>query len=175
MSRLLPLLLLPLLAGSSAAAAEPDQAVEITFADLLAPGPRLVPSPKLAALAGRHVRLVGFMAELEEPLRGAFYLTARPVRCDEGGGGTGDLPPDSVLVMVRSASDQEIPFYPGAIEVAGVLALGTTAEGEGRPATFRITLDRPAESDRALAAPHPGGSPPTTHSHGFTPNGGQVP
>lgn len=175
MSKLLPLLLLPLLAASPAGAVEPGQAVEISFADLLSPGPRLVPSPRLAALVGHRIRLVGFMAELEEPSRGAFYLTARPVRCDEGGGGTGDLPPDAVLVMVRSASDQEIPFYPGAIEVAGVLAIGATADDEGRPSTFRITLDRPDEIGRSTPAAPPGASPPTPHSHGFTPNGGQVP
>jgi hypothetical protein len=152
MSRLLPLWLLPLLAASPASPAERGEAVQISFSDLLVPGPRLAPSPKLAALAGRRVRLVGFMAELEDPPRGAFYLTARPVRCDEGGGGTGDLPPDAVRVIVRSASDQEIPFYPGAIEVAGVLALGPGADEAGRPSSFRITLDRPT-----------------------TPSGGQVP
>jgi hypothetical protein len=92
------------------------------------------------------------MAELEDPPRGAFYLTARPVRCDEGGGGTGDLPPDSVLVIARSATGQELPFYPGAIEVTGVLELGSAADDAGRPSSFRITLDRPT-----------------------TPNGGQIP
>jgi hypothetical protein len=150
MSQLLPLLLLPLLAASPAGV--DDQAVEVTFADLLAPGPKLAPSPKAVALAGKRVRLVGFMAELEDPPRGAFYLTARPVKCDEGGGGTGDLPPDAVRVVVRTAAGQEIPFYPGAIEVSGVLGLGTAADDEGRPSYFRITLDRS-----------------TTH------NGGQVP
>jgi hypothetical protein len=150
-STLLRLMLLPLVLASPAFAAAPGEVVEITFADLLVPGPRLAPSPKLVALAGQRVRLVGFMAELEEPPRGAFYLTARPVRCDEGGGGTGDLPPDAVLVIVRSASDQEIPFYPGSIEVTGILDLGAAADHAGRPSSFRITLDR------------------------STPNGGQVP
>jgi hypothetical protein len=152
MSRLTPLLLLALLTSWPAAAVDPGQAVQITFSDLLAPGPRLAPSPKLVALAGRRVRLVGFMAELEDPPQGAFYLTARPVRCDEGGGGTGDLPPDAIRIIVRSASDQEIPFYPGAIEVSGVLDLGSAADDAGRPSSFRITLDRPT-----------------------TPNGGQIP
>jgi hypothetical protein len=82
MSTLLRLMLLPLLLASLAAAAAPGEAVQITFADLLVPGPKLAPSPRLAALAGRRVRLIGFMAELEDPPRGAFYLTARPVRCD---------------------------------------------------------------------------------------------
>ena len=115
------------------------------------------------------------MAELEDPLRGAFYLTARPVRCDEGGGGTGDLPPDSVLVMVRSASDQEIPFYPGAIEVAGVLDLGPAATTRDAPPSFRITLDRPQDLGPSAPASPLGAGSSTPQSHRTTPNGGQVP
>jgi hypothetical protein len=175
MSRLLPLFFLPLLAAPPAAAAEPREAVQVSFTDLLVPGPKLAPSPKVASLAGRRVRLVGFMAELEAPPRGAFYLTARPVRCDEGGGGTGDLPPDAVRVIVRSASDQEIPFYPGAIEVAGVLDLGAGADEEGRPSSFRITLDRPEDIGRSTPASPRSASPTTTPSRRTTPNGGQVP
>jgi hypothetical protein len=175
MSRLLPLLPLLLLADLPAPVPRPGLPVQITFADLLAPGPRLAPSPRLVALAGRRVRLVGFMAELEEPPRGAFYLTAQPVRCDEGGGGTGDLPPDAVRVIVRSASDQEIPFYPGAIEVAGVLDVGPVADEVGRPSSFRITLDRPQELERPITTSPFSASPPKTHSLGSTLNGGQVP
>jgi hypothetical protein len=155
MPQLLPLLLLALLVArpedspvaappvpASPAPASPIPAAELSFTDLLAPGPKLAPSPKVTALAGRRVRLVGFMAELEDPPRGAFYLTARPVRCDEGGAGTGDLPLDAVRVVVRSATGEEIPFYPGAIEVTGLLDLGTQADPDGRPSYFRITLDR---------------------------------
>jgi hypothetical protein len=175
MSRLVSLFLLPLLAAAPAAAAEPGEAVEISFSDLLLPGPKLAPSPKIASLAGRRVRLVGFMAELEDPARGAFYLTARPVRCDEGGGGTGDLPPDAVLVMVTSASGQEIPFYPGPIEVAGVLGLGAAADEAGRPSSFRITLDRPRDLERPPSAPSPGAGPLPSQSQRSTHHGGQVP
>jgi hypothetical protein len=175
MSRLLPLLLLPLLMPTPTHAAEPSEAAELTFADLLAPGPRLALSPKVTAQAGRRVRLVGFMAELEEPPRGAFYLTARPVRCDEGGGGTADLPPDAVLVIVRSAAGEEIPFYPGAIEVAGVLEVGPAADEAGRPSSLRITLDRPKDLGRTAPPPRPGPSTKTSMSSTTTPNGGQVP
>jgi hypothetical protein len=157
------------------AAAEPGEAVQLAFSDLLAPGPRLALSPKVVAQAGRRVRLVGFMAELEDPPRGAFYLTARPVRCDEGGGGTGDLPPDAVLVIVRSAAEQEIPFYPGAIEVAGVLEVGPAVDEAGHPSSFRITLDRPKDLGRTAPAPRPGASSKTSMSSTTTPNGGQVP
>ena len=84
MSRLLPLLPLLLLADLPAPAPGQGVPVQLSFADLLAPGPALRPSPGLAALAGRRVQLSGFMADLEEPPRGAFYLTARPCSLRRG-------------------------------------------------------------------------------------------
>jgi hypothetical protein len=85
------------------------------------------------------------MAQLEDPPRGAFYLASHPVRCDEGGAGTGDLPPDAVRVVVRSAATEEIPFYPGLLEVTGVLVIGAETDDGGRPSFFRLILDRPGD------------------------------
>jgi hypothetical protein len=140
-------------AGVAAPAAAPEEPAPLTFADLLAPGPALKPSTRVAELAGHRVKLAGFMAELEEPPHGAFYLAAHPVRCDEGGAGTGDLPPDAVRVVVRSAEGEEIPFYPGRLEVTGRLEAGAQADEDGRPSFFRITLDRPEDLGRTPVAP----------------------
>ena len=147
-------------AGTATAAPAPAEAVPLTFADLLAPGPALTPAPRLAGLVGRRVKLAGFMAELEEGPLGAFYLASRPVRCDEGGAGTGDHPPDAVRVVVRSAAGQEIPFYPGLLEVTGRLETGAQADDDGRPSFFRITLDRPED----LGHPAPAGASATATS-----------
>jgi hypothetical protein len=151
---------------TTAARAElaPAEAIPLTFADLLAPGPALKPSPRLATLAGHRVKLAGFMAELEEPPRGAFYLASRPVRCDEGGGGTGDLPPDAVRVVVRSASGEEIPFYPGLLEVTGLLETGAQADEDGRPSYFRVTLDRPEDLGRPPSRSTPTATAPAVTS-----------
>src|ERR1700687_3912809 len=64
----------------------------------------LQPSSTLLRLNGKRVRLVGFMAQMETPPLGAFYLCPRPISCDEEGGGTADLPAENVLVIVRSQS-----------------------------------------------------------------------
>ncbi len=120
-------------------------ATRLELSEILAQGPRLAPSAKASALQGERVRMVGFMAQMEDPPRGAFYLVSHPVRCDEGGGGTGDLPPDAVRVVVRSAQGEEIPFYPGPIEVSGVFAIGYEADEEGRTSFFRLVLDRPED------------------------------
>src|SRR5262245_46365756 len=84
------------------AAREGAQTIE--FRELFEAGGReLKPSAKLLSLDGTRVRLVGFMAHLEEAPEGAFYLCARPVYGDESGGGTAELPVESVRVIVRSA------------------------------------------------------------------------
>jgi hypothetical protein len=91
------------------------------------------------------VKLIGFMAKMEVAPKGAFYLTPRPVSCDEEGGGTADLPPEAVYVMVRSSSGQEIPYSPRALEVTGVLEVGYHVETDDRVTHIRLLLDRPQD------------------------------
>jgi hypothetical protein len=141
-------------ADAPATRPSPTEAARIEFRDLVAPGAGLAPSSKARALQGKRVRLVGFMAQMEEPPRGAFYLASHPVRCDEGGAGTGDLPPDAVRVVVRNAAREEVPFYPGRIEVSGVLAIGSEVDDAGRTSFFRLVLDRPEDIGK-VAAPSP--------------------
>src|SRR5256885_684817 len=55
------------------------EATPLAFDEFLAPSTReLKPSAKLAGLNGRRVRMVGFMAHMESPPAGAFYLCPRP-------------------------------------------------------------------------------------------------
>ncbi len=106
----------------------------------------LTPAPRLLALNGKRVRLVGFMAQLESPTLGGFYLCPRPIICDEEGAGTADLPLENVLVIVRSMSGKEIPFNPRALEVAGILEVGNHQGSDGRISFVRLILDRPADA-----------------------------
>jgi hypothetical protein len=116
----------------------------LAFSEFFRPASaRLQPSDKLTALEGQRVRLVGFMAQMEDGPSGAFYLAARPVNCDEGGAGTGDLPPDAVLVVVPWSAGAGIPFLPGPLEVVGTLNLGAATRQDGSPSRIRIVLDSP--------------------------------
>ncbi|MBI5069456.1 MAG: hypothetical protein HZB56_14570 [Deltaproteobacteria bacterium] len=136
---MLPLAALVLLAASLAA--EPSSSA----ADLPTLGVRELsgsagPSARARALAGSRVRLVGFMARLEEPGSGGFWLAQRPVECDESGAGTGDLPPGAVRVLMDGDPPEPIT---GPIAVTGVLELG----GEQQVSFLRLRLDpRPASS-----------------------------
>ena len=121
---------------------------------LVASGPRgLEPSARARALDGQRVRLEGHMAHLEEAPVGAFYLTALPVECDEEGGGTADLPPEAVRVVVRSAAGAPIRWLPGRLEVTGRLQVGAEADAGGQVAWFRLVLDRPGDLAAAPVRP----------------------
>jgi len=129
-----------------ARASTPPHASDLSFAELFEGGSGpLRPSEKLLSLAGRRVRLVGFMARMEEPPTGAFWLVPRPVECDESGGGVGDLPPDAVRVVVRSRAGKPVPFVPGALAVTGLLEVGNADDDDGHVSALRIVLDRPED------------------------------
>jgi len=124
----------------SAAVEPPTLTVrELTVASQAA----VVPTRQALALAGQRVRLVGFMARQEEPSAGGFWLAARPVECDEGGGGTADLPPGSVRVLL--AGEPQAPIE-GPIAVVGLLEVGNDLGRDGPASTFRLRIERPSTS-----------------------------
>jgi hypothetical protein len=144
--------------GAGAARTSPSRArsteppVPLAFGEIFAPGRDLVLSKKVRSLRGRRVRMEGYAAQMEDAPAGAFWLVPLPVRGDESGGGVGDLPPDSVLVMVRSAGDQPIrPAAPGLISVSGLLEVGH-ADGAEQSSLLRIVLDHSAARARAKPA-----------------------
>jgi len=148
-------LALPLLALLAAASPGPGAlaadgaATTVRLDALVKRGPTgLELSAAALRLAGQRVRLVGFMAHLEEGLAGAFYLTTSPIDCDEGGAGTGDLPPGAVLVLSRAAAGRAVPFLPGPLEVTGQLQVGPALDEAGRVSSLRLVLDGPARPGR---------------------------
>jgi hypothetical protein len=130
-----------------------DRYVQIGFDDLLqATSSGIAPTAKLLAANGKRVRVVGFMAQMERPPSDGFYLTRRPLFCDEGGGGTGDLPPDAIRIQVVAARSTGVPFIPGPIEIIGVLQLGAKEHLDGGVSHVRILL----RNAKPTGAPVPG-------------------
>jgi hypothetical protein len=103
----------------------------------------MAPTARARALAGSRVRILGYMARQEEPSPGGFWLTSRPVECDEGGGGTADLPPGSVRVLVSGEPPAPID---GPIAVIGVFEVGNRSSEGGAASAFRLRIDRPLSS-----------------------------
>lgn len=110
-------------------------------------------SPTLTSAEGKRVRMVGFMAHMEQPPSGAFYLTSLPVSCDEMGAGTGDLPVNAVRVNIVPPP-KEVPFVPGLIEVTGILELGQREEPDGAVSHIRLVLPLPATPIASIQDKH---------------------
>jgi hypothetical protein len=128
-------------AGTRSAGKPTAPAPTLRFEDFFVPGQAaLVPSRQLLAARGQRVRMVGFMAEMEMPPAQGFYLTSRPISCDEAGGGTADLPPDAVRVLITPPPAQPIPHLRGPIEITGVLETGVKDERDGTVSHIRLLL-----------------------------------
>ncbi len=117
-------------------------AAQLSFSDLFAPDDGgLRPSARAEALAGKRVRIQGFMARLEIPPKGAFLLCRTPLDLDEGGAGTGDLPVESILVVLTPASAEPVPTLRGPLSVVGTFEVGRKVAADGTISLFRVVLD----------------------------------
>jgi hypothetical protein len=120
----------------------PDEGLaKLELRELFDSGPALRPTSKTLAARGERVRLQGFMAEMEMPPTGGFYLTPHPVHCDEAGGGTADLPPETVYVVAPSLRGKRVPFVKGPIEVIGTFEIGNQPNDDGQVSAFRLLID----------------------------------
>lgn len=139
-----PVLVAALAASSVPSVPSPPTASEAPLLDLATlyvnRGGRLELSPAVRALAGHTVRVRGFMIELEEPARGAFYVARTPITGDESGGGTGDVPVNSILVRVPGFEGAEVPWRPGLFELRGQLEVGRVEDADGRASLVRLVL-----------------------------------
>lgn len=134
-------------AQAAALSSKPPEAVSLPrleVSELLESGAQLKPTAKAAELKGKRVRLVGYMAEMELPPTGAFYLVPRPVKLDEAGGGTADLPLESVLVTSPALEGTTWTYVPGPLEGVGVLEVGNQSDARGRVSNFRLELEAEA-------------------------------
>lgn len=117
--------------------------IELNLSRLLEPNGRgLTPAKTALQATGKRVRLEGFMALMDEPPQGGFWLCPSQVFQDESGAGSGDLPPNAVFVVVRGAGKKPIAHLAGRLSVTGILAFG--------PKDPRITLT--LDSDKDIAA-----------------------
>jgi hypothetical protein len=125
----------------TAAAALPSSEA-LSFLELIdSEGSQLKLSNRAQQLAGHRVHINGFVAQLEIPPKGGFYLTPQPVHGDESGAGTGDLPLESILVLSDAVPANALNEVSGPVQVTGVLELGQREDSEGRSNWIRIRLD----------------------------------
>jgi hypothetical protein len=152
MRRKIPLLVALVCALSISAAEEtvpppPAGVTDLKFGELLATpvGERgLSFSERAKSLAGKRVRVAGYMVRQESTIPGRFLLTPVPVQLhDEHYGLADDLPAATVFVSSPSAEKEVIQYKAGLLLVTGVLSTGNREESDGRISIFRIAMEPP--------------------------------
>lgn len=117
-------------------------------------GPKgLEPSDKLSSLSGQRVRMVGYVANAEEPTPGLLILSPLPVVLgDEDEKLVDDLPPTAVFVHLSQAyAKQATPNFAGLVQLTGRLEVGAKEEADGHVSATRLVLDD--STSRLLVTP----------------------
>jgi hypothetical protein len=132
-------------APTSTLPALPADIAELKFRDffVMPVGPSgLEMTPKLLALDGRRVRILGYMAQQEDPHPGFFMLTPVPVHVAEASDGLAeDLPPATLFVHLPAAQASHVASHQaGLLVLTGTLSVGNREEGGGRISMMRLQL-----------------------------------
>jgi hypothetical protein len=122
--------------------------VDVSFREFFAPAgdAGLEYSAKLRDLAGKRVRLTGYMVREPKRQRGVFVLSPFPTTVESSGVCvTDDVPAVAVHVLLPAAkAETPVPFQPGRLVLTGVLELGPRPEADGRNSVVRLRLEAPA-------------------------------
>lgn len=119
-------------------------------------------SDKLTSLVGKRVRMVGYVANAEDPTPGLLILTPLPVVLgDEDEKLVDDLPPTAVFVHLSAAyAKKTSPNFSGLIQLTGQLETGAKEEADGHVSSTRLMLDDAtsrlllSQSGKHSARPH---------------------
>ena len=125
--------------------ARPAEGVtDLAFSELFGPiGDRgLEYSEKIQALAGKRVRVIGFMVCDPERTGGQFRLAGLPIRVEPRGACLMDDTPAAVVDVVAPPSiDKPLAWKPGRVVIEGTLEIGACTDRNGRNSFVRVQLD----------------------------------
>ena len=97
---------------------------------------------KMRSLDGERVRILGYMAQQEQPVPGLFLFSAIPVRLNEEHYGLADdLPAATMFVLMPTPRDQVVRHAPGLMLLTGTLSIGNHEEADGRISAVRLKLE----------------------------------
>ena len=114
-------------------------------------GPKgLEPTGKLLELNGHRVRIVGYLAGMDEPVADLSYLTPYPIALGHEDEHLADDLPVSTVFVHSGREGRPIPQLGGLVRLTGRLSVGPTDEKDGRVSSIRLSLDR--ESLDSLAS-----------------------
>lgn len=143
----------------------PEGVTDLQFSEIyqLPVGPAgLVFTEKVRALAGKKVRMLGYMVKQTQPMPWRLLLSPVPMTLHESHYGFAeDLPPQVVHAFTERTTTPILPHTPGMLLLTGRLELEAREEPDGRVSHVRLFVDPPTpEQRRALAtlASKPAGS-----------------
>jgi hypothetical protein len=115
---------------------------ELKFSEFYGPiGDRgLAFSEKTRSLAGKRVRLSGFMVREPSPATGAFRFASLPITVENNGLCFADDVPPAVAHIIAPPG-KPMPWRPGRLTLSGTLELGPRLEADGRNSFVRVVLD----------------------------------
>lgn len=137
-------------------------------------GPKgLEVTAKTRDLAGKRVRMLGYMVKQSQPSPWTLLLSPLPLTLHESHYGFAeDLPPQTVHVFTERTVTPLVPYTPGLLLLTGRLELGPREEPGGRVSHIRLFLDPPtSEQRKALVAR----ANPATNSTTLSTNSAAVP
>jgi hypothetical protein len=117
---------------------------DLSFSEFFAPiGDRgLEFTETLRALAGKRVRLVGYMVREQGRPPGLFLFAGWPLVVETMGMcNIDDTPATTVHVFPPATAAKVIPWRPGQLALIGTLDLGARLEADGRNSFVRLVLD----------------------------------
>lgn len=131
----------------------PDGIPELTFRDLFRASSGaggLEVTERALALAGKTVRLRGYMVRQSQPIPWAFILSPVPQSLHEREyGECDDLPVTAIHVFLPRSSPPIPSRFNGMVAVTGVLELGGREEADGRVSPARIRITGPVSAGLA--------------------------
>lgn len=104
-------------------------------------GPRgLEPTARLLSLAGKRVRLTGYLVQAEGAVPGVAHLSPRPVLMGDGDEGLADDLPAGTVTVLGAVPINWPPLVP--LRLTGMLDLAPRLEADGRISFIRLLFEK---------------------------------
>jgi hypothetical protein len=130
---------------------------EISFRELFkatSGGEQLQYTDRAKELAGKTVRITGYIIRQSQPIPWAFMFSPIPQSIHEQEYGLcDDLPVTAIHVFLPRSAQPIPPRYSGPVSVTGVLELGGREEADGRSSVARVRVTGPVAVSVVPAAP----------------------
>ncbi len=130
---------------------------EISFRELFkstSGGEQLQYTDRAKELAGKQVRITGYIVRQSQPIPWAFLFSPVPQSVHERDyGQCDDLPVTTIHVFLPKSAQPIPPRYSGPVSVTGVLELGGREEADGRSSVARVRVTAPVAVSVVPAAP----------------------